>query len=236
MDPRPGLRGATALVLGLSLVLGPGACSRRATSAADPEALLTRAKAKIDSSSSARFTLTSSNVSTKGTSIVGGQGDLARPDQIQGSFRVSLDGFTADVKVVSKGGVFEALLPFQAHYEVTDPAKYGLSDPSTFLDPKTGLTRLLSVAEAPHLTGSERIAGELVDTVAFTVPGADIPVLPDLEPSQRVDGVAAIDPKTDELRQIQLTGPFTSAKSDSTYTLTLTNYNEQVNITLPSTS
>ena len=44
--------------------------------------------------------------------------------------------------------------------------------------------------------------------------------------------VTAINPTNYEVRQIALTGPFTS-KSDSTFAVTLTKYNEPVTITLP---
>ena len=75
--------------------------------------------------------------------------------------------------------------------------------------------------------------GSCPDGISATVPGSSIPVLPDADPSAPVTMVAAIDPKTDQIRQIVLTGPFTSASSNSTYVVTLTNYSEAVTITLP---
>jgi hypothetical protein len=68
------------------------------------------------------------------------------------------------------------------------------------------------------------------------VPGTDIPVLPDAAPSRPVSLTAAIDPKTFEMRVITLSGPLTSATSNSTFVLTITNYDEHVTITLPPTS
>ena len=65
---------------------------------------------------SLHFTLTSENVTGNGTNLSAGQGDLVRPDSLQGSFTVNIQGFNAEVKVVSKGGVFEAELPFQSKY------------------------------------------------------------------------------------------------------------------------
>jgi len=51
-----------------------------------------------------------------------------------------------------------------------------------------------------------------------------------------VDGTAAINPSNHQLRQITLLGPLTSKSSNSTFSLTLTNYNEPVTITLPPAS
>ncbi len=225
-------------LLGAALMLGTGACGSSASSPPtfNPQTALQQAKTKADASSSVHFVLTSSNVGSGGTNITGGAGDLVRPDELQGSFSVTISGFTADVKVVSKGAVFEALLPFAKHYVKTNPASFGLTNPAQLMDPATGLTSLLAHAQNPRATSPERVAGELLDTVTFTVPGTSIPVLPDANPSKPVTLIAAIDASSHELRQVTLVGPLTSATSNSTFILTLTNYNEQVNITLPPTS
>jgi lipoprotein LprG len=133
---------------------------------------------------------------------------------------------------VSKGGVFAAQLPFQSKYTRTDPARFGLTDPSRLLDPDHGLSNLLTAGTGAQVTGQERLAGELLYEVTSTVPGSAVPVLPNSNPSQPVTMVAAINPNNYQLRQITLTGPFTSSK-DSTFIVTLTKYNEPVTITLP---
>jgi hypothetical protein len=212
-----------------------GACGGGAsTPKVDAPTLLRQAKATVDAAPSAHFTLTSQGVTGGGTNITAGEGDLVRPDQLQGSFTVTISGFGAAVKVVSKSGVFEAQLPFQKKFARTNPATFGLTDPSQLLDPTHGLSSLLTIGTGARATGQERIAGELLDEVAATVPGSAIPVLPDANPSQPVALVAAINPTTHQVRQITLTGPFTS-KSNSTFVVTLTKYGEAVTITLPPT-
>jgi lipoprotein LprG len=208
-------------------------CGGSSASKANPEVLLQQAKTTLDATSSAHFVLTSQNISSSGTQLTGGEGDVARPAQVQGSFSVTVDGFGAKVKVVGKGGVFAAQLPFQSHYTRVNPSTFGVSDPSALLDPNHGLSNLLTAGTDPHYTGQERYHGELLDEITSTVPGSAIPVLPDAEPSQPVTLVAAINPKTHETREISLTGPLTSKTSDSTYVVVLTAYNEPVNITLP---
>ena len=54
-------------------------------------------------------------------------------------------------------------------------------------------------------------------------------------PITEVHMVAGINPTTHQLRQVTLVGPFTS-KSDATYVLTLSGYDEKVAISLPATS
>ena len=200
----------------------------------DAPALLSQAKATVDATPSAHFTLTSRGVTGSGTNITAGEGDLVRPDQLEGTFTVTISGFGAAVKVVSKSGVFEAQLPFQKKFTRTNPASFGLTDPSQLLDPTHGLSSLLTIGTGARAMGQERIAGELLDQVATTVPGSAIPVLPDANPSQPVAMVAAINPTSHQVRQITLTGSFTS-KSNSTFVVTLTKYGEAVTITLPPT-
>jgi hypothetical protein len=231
-----GVRGAVILVAAGFVVGLAGACGGHSSvPKADAPTLLRQAKATIDAAPSVHFLLSSQGVSSGGTDLTGGEGDLARPDQLQGSFTVDVNGFSASVKVVSKGGVFEALLPFQSHYGRTNPASFGLTDPSQLLNPTHGLSNLLTIGSGAAVTGQERIAGELLYEVTSTVPGSAIPVLPDANPSRPVTLVAAIDPQNHQVRQITLTGPFTSASSISTFVVTLTKYGERVTITLPPT-
>lgn len=225
------------IVVVAGLVIGlAGACGGHSSAPkADAHTLLHQAKATIDATQSVHFTLTSQGVSGGGIELTGGEGDLVRPDQLQGSFMANISGFNATVKVVSKGGVFLAQLPFQNHYTRANPASFGLTDPTKLLDPTHGLSSLLTTCTGAVVTGQERIAGELLDEVTCMVPGSAIPVLPDANPSKPVTLVAAINPTSYQLRQITLTGPFTSATSNSTFVVTLTKYGEAVTITLPPT-
>ena len=222
--------GLVALALPLSAL---AACSSSSAPHLSASVLLQKAKLTADSSSSVHFLLTSTGVSLDATNITGGSGDMARPSSLLGTFSVALSGFTASVKVASVGNVFEAELPFTNHYEKTDPANFGLTNPAELLDPNKGLTSLLALAQNPQNGPSVRVKGELLDTVTFTVPGNDIPVLPDANPSKPVDLTVGINPTNFELRSVTLVGPLTSATSNSTFVVTLTNYNEHVTITLP---
>jgi lipoprotein LprG len=221
------------IAAGVAAFLATACGGGKPASKVDAQTLLRQAKATIDAAPSVRFAVTSSHVTGTGTSITAGQGDLARPDSLQGSFTVSIKGFNTTVKVVSKGGVFEAQLPFQSKYTKTNPASIGLTDPAQLLDPSHGLSNLLTIGTGAQNSGQERIAGELLDKVTAMVPGSSIPVIPDANPAQPVALVAAINPKTSQVRQISLTGPFTSETADSTFVVTLTNYGEAVTITLP---
>jgi lipoprotein LprG len=200
----------------------------------DPQALLRQSKTTIDATPALHFTLTSKDVGTSGTNITGGSGDVVRPDQLVASFTVTVDRLGASIEVASKGGVFEAKLPFANSFSKTDPASFGFTNPAQMLDPTKGLSSLLIEGSGVHLAGRLRLSGELLDQVIFTVPGSKVPILPNANPSQPVTVTAAINPKNHQLRQITLVGPFTGS-TNSSFVVTLTRYGEHVTITLPAT-
>lgn len=223
-------RGAAAVSAAVVAIAGT-ACGSSGSS--NPHALLAKAMQKVDGSSSLHFALTSKGATGDGTNVTGGEGDVARPDQLRGTFQVTVGGFNVSVKVLAAHGTFFAEAPFQSTYAPTDPTKYGIGNPALLLDPKQGLSSLLTNIQNPRAGGQTRVGGELVDTVTGTVPGTKIPsVLPDSAPSRPVDVSALIDRSSHEVRQFILTGPFTSP-TNSTYTVTLTKYGEPVHIDLP---
>ena len=214
----------------LLLVAGCGSSSTGASAGT----LLQQSKGALDNTAGVHFSLQSSNVGGgKITVIKGGQGDLVRPDRLQGSLDLLVNGLPATVKVVSVGSIVEAQLPFSTTYSKIDPSTFGLGNPADLLKTQGGLSSLLTAGTNPQTAGTERIGGELLDKVRTSVPGTAIPLLPDKNPSKPVELVAAIDPSNHQLRQVTLTGPFTSATTNSTYVVTLTNYGEQPQINLP---
>lgn len=232
---RTGSRVAAGLA---ALLAAPllAACGSSPSAQVSAAVLLQKAKTTADAASAVHFVLTSSNVSLSGTNLVSGEGDLVRPSSLQGTFSVAVSGFTAKVDVASVGDVFEAKLPFTNHFQKTNPANFGLTNPALLLDPQKGLAKLLTLAQNPKLGPTKRVGGELLDTVSYSVPGSAVPVLPDANPSRPVQLTVAIDPRSYQLRSVTLVGPLTSATSDSTYVVTLTKYDEHVTVTLPPTS
>ncbi len=214
------------------LTAGLAACS--SGSSVSAPTLLTEAQKTLNAASSARFVLTSQNIPASGENVRGGTGDLARPDQLRGTFQVQAFGLPATVKVIAISGKFWALLPFQTSYKIVDPTQFGLGDPSLLLSPDQGVSKLLTELQNPKAVGQERVNGELLDKVSGTVTGPQIDsFLPDASPSAPVHLTFAIDPSSHQVRQVVAVGPFVSASTQSTYVLTLTNYNEPVSITPP---
>jgi hypothetical protein len=61
-------------------------------------------------------------------------------------------------------------------------------------------------------------------------------LLTSADPSKSVAATFGIDTSNNQLRRVVLTGPFISKGTDTTYTLVLTNYGENVSVTPPPAS
>lgn len=222
---------AVAVAMGTATL---GACgSSGGVSSGAAAGVLAQAKAAVDAAASLHFTLAVSGAaSSGGMTLTGGQGDVAKPDRLVGSFTVNVDGLRAPVKVATGGGRFYAQLPFQRGYARTDPSSFGLANPAQLFSPNGGLSSLLTDAQHPMSGGQSRLNGEVLDVITGSVPGQDLSALPDKDPSRPVGLKALVDPHNHQLRQVTLTGPIQST-STASFTVTLTAYGEHVDLAIP---
>jgi lipoprotein LprG len=220
-----------ALLLAAPVLAGCSSGGGSKQSAAD---LLARARKTLDSTTSLHFVLDSSGAPATGTQLVGGEGDMARPSSFRGRLKVQVSGSTVDLAVVSVGGRVYAQLPFTATYKVIDPKTFGFGDPGALLDPKTGISQLLTAVRAPKLGGEKRIGGEVVREVTGDLPGDLVQkLLTSKDATKPVHAVVSVATGSGQPRRVQLTGPFFTAARDGTYTLQLSKFGADVHITAP---
>lgn len=198
--------------------------------------LLARAKKTLDETKTLHFVLDSSGAPSTGTSLVGGQGDMARPSSFQGTLKVQVSGNTVDLKVVSVSGKVHAQLPFTSAYSLIDPAGFGFGDPGALLDPTTGISQLLTAAKNAKLGDEKRVSGEVVREVTADLPGDLVGrLLTSKDPTRTVQARLSIASDSGQLRRVALTGPFFTTDRDGTYTLQLSKFGAHVDITPPAT-
>jgi lipoprotein LprG len=198
--------------------------------------LLARAKTTLDDADSAHFVLDSEGAPESGTLLMGGEGDIARPASFEGTLKVRALGSTLDLSVVSVDGTVYAQLPFTSTFSVVDPAAFGFGDPGALLDPETGISQLLGSAESATLGEERRVDGEVVREVTAELPGDLVEqILTSADPSTPVQARFSIATETGELRRAELTGPFYTAGDDATFTLDLSDFGADVEITAPPT-
>jgi lipoprotein LprG len=168
--------------------------------------------------------------------LIGGEGDIARPASFEGTLKVLALGSNLDLSVVSVDGTVYAQLPFTSTFSVVDPAAFGFGDPGALLDPETGISQLLASAESATLGEERRVDGEVVREVTAELPGDLVEqILTSEDPSTPVRARFSIATETGELRRAELTGPFFAAGDDATFTLDLSDFGADVEITAPPT-
>ena len=232
------MRRTAAPLLALALLAVPAlsACGGEATDADSATDLLAQAKQTLDEAESLHFVLDSEGAPETGTELVGGEGDIARPASFEGTLKVLALGSTLDLAVVSVDGIVYAQLPFTSGYSVVDPAQFGFGDPGALIDPDTGISQLLGQAENAELGEERRIDGEVVREVTADLPGDLVEqILTSEDPSRAVRARFSIAVDSGELLRAELIGPFFSAEDDATYTLELSDFGADVDITAPTT-
>jgi hypothetical protein len=228
-------RGGTML-LALTLVAGPALAACAGESEESAPDLLARAKQVIDDASSVHFVLDSEGAPDTGIGLLGGEGDVLRPASFEGTLQVLAAGSSVEVQVISVDDTVYAQLPFTSGFSVVDPAEFGVGDPADVLDTEAGISQFLESAESPALGEERRVGGEVVREVTAQIPGDLVEqVLTSQDPSQPVEAVFAIAADSGELRRARLTGPFFAAGDDATYTIELSDFGADVEITAPPT-
>jgi lipoprotein LprG len=228
-------RRSALLLVALLLLVAPGlaACGGGSTGGSATQ-LLAKARSTLDAAKTLHFVLTSTGAPSGGTSLIGGEGDVARPASFQGTLKATVSGIPASLKVVSVGGTVYAQLPLSPGYQVVDPSSFGFGDPGALLDPRTGISQLLTAAKDAQLGDRKRADGEVVREVTATLPGTLVQqLLTSKDPAKDVRATMSIADGSGQLRQVRLTGPFFTAERDASYTLQLTKYGADVSITAP---
>jgi len=203
----------------------------------DAPSLLKTTKSVVDGAASFHFVLTSAGVSGSGAELTGGSGDMKRPASMSGVLQVSIFGLALSVPVVSVGGTFSVKLPTSSGFAAANPADYGFADPARLIDPNAGLSSLLLKCQSPQVESDDRYNGASLHEIGCSLPGSAVAaLLTSADASKSVAATFGIDASSNQLRRVVLTGPFISRGTDTTYTLVLTNYGENVSVTPPPAS
>ncbi|MFD2093071.1 LppX_LprAFG lipoprotein [Blastococcus deserti] len=231
-------RRTVAPLLALALLAVPvvTACGGGGTDTESATDLLAHARHTLDETESVHFVLDSEGAPATGTQLVGGEGDIARPASFEGTLEVRAMGSTLDLAVVSVDGTVYAQLPFTSGFSVVDPAQFGFGDPGALIDPETGISQLLAAAESAELGEERRVDGEVVREVTAELPGDLVErILTSEDPTRPVRARFSVAEESGQLLRAELTGPFFSAEDDATYTLELSDFGADVQITAPAT-
>jgi lipoprotein LprG len=223
------------LVLPLAaVVLTAGACGGNSSSHQDPATALKAAEQKLEDTSGVKISLTSTDLPGGVQGLKSASGAVTDAPAFDGSLGVVTDLGSFSVPVKSVDGKVYAQIPLTPGWSQVDPSDYGAPDPAQLISTDKGVPSLLVATRDPK--SDHDIRGgldhkEVLSTITGTVPGSAVAaIIPGA--SGDFDATYGLT-SDDELRQVSLTGVFYDGHAANTYTLVLTDYGTQQDITAP---
>ncbi len=224
---------AAGIVLTLSALLVGCGTTDDDNSNGNTSEVLALAKKQFDETVSVRLELATTSVPSSGDAVLGASGVLTHQPAFEGTVKVVLGGFTADVPVVSVDGVVHAKLPLTTAYSEIDPTEYGAPDPADFADLDRGISAMLLKLENAKEAGQMRDGDEVLTTYTGTLSGSFVqPVIPSADAESSYAAVVGIN-ADGLLVTLSVTGDFFTAEDDVTYDLQFEGYGENVVIKAP---
>ena len=221
-----------AVPLVLTLTAG---CSAFEEATPPKEALDTARTTYVDSGTVA-FDLKSSAIpkGRNGVSAANGSGivDTTTP-KFQGQVTGVIDGASAGVEIIAIDDKTWMSF-FTKDFNPVDMKDLGAPNPAEFFRTGSGVDQILEHTEGATAGEETRDGDTVLQEYTGTVPKADIERLFGLaEGGEDFDVTYGIEPDSGELRQVEITGDFYK-ESETTYTLELSDYGKDVEITKPS--
>jgi len=199
-----------------------------------PDKVIALAKHNLDTTKGVHLHLEAGDL-PDGDVLVGADGTLTRAPAFDGTITVRVMGATPQVPVVAVGGKVYAKLPLTITWQEIDPAQYGVPDPATLIDPRNGMSHLLTATTGLRSKGSVRGGKDNKDvltTYTGTLPASAVASI-----ISSASGTFAVTYTIDaahRLEQATMHGRFYGADQQaSTYTVTLDSYGVTKTITKP---
>lgn len=198
-----------------------------------PDEALAAAKTKLDETSGVELRLSTDALPAEVDGLVNATGVGTHAPAFEGTVDLSVNELSLEVPVVAVDGLVFAKLPFTKKYAEVDPAEYGAPDPAQLMDSGTGISSWLT--EVTDVDAGDRTReGSLVlssysgtlpgDVVADSIPTADTAA--EFPVTFRIDDEGT-------LHSVDVSGPFYGKGGDVDYTVTLTDYGTEKEITRP---
>jgi lipoprotein LprG len=204
-----------------------------------PEEVMELAKETLDETSGIRIELSSDGLPDDLDQVVleSASGTAVHPASFEGELVGRAFGLTEDGEVIAIDGTVWLNLPILLGpgFQDIDPSDYGAPDPGQLIATEDGLSDLL--VETTDLAEGEEIRGgedneEVLTEYSGTLAGEQVQLI---IPSADGDSFDVLYEVTSEgeLRSVEITGEFYDGTDDTTYTLELTDYGTEKEISAP---
>jgi lipoprotein LprG len=229
--PRSGvLRSA---VLGAAAVLVLAGCSSDGGSGAPPEDVMAEARTQLDETTGVHISLATDELPDGTDGVLEATGVGTHAPAFEGEIKATLNGAPVTVPVVAVGGTVHAKLPLLSRYVPIDPAEYGAPDPARLMATDGGISAWLTEATGVEEGDRTRDGDAVLTSYTGSVPGSAVSaVIPSADRTADFDATFEVD-DAGRLVQALVTGPFYGSAGDVSYTVTLSDYGTDEEITAP---
>ncbi len=200
---------------------------------ATPEDALATAKTTLDETSGVELRLSTDALPEGVDGLVGANGVGTHAPAFEGTVDLSVNELSLDVPVVAVDGLVFAKLPFTKKYAEVDPADYGAPDPAQLMDSATGISSWLTEATGVEAGERSREGSLVLSSYSGTLPGE---VVADFIPTAETSADFPVTFRVDDegaLHSVDVSGPFYGEGREVDYTVRLTNYGTEKEITRP---
>ena len=229
---RPSRTLSLALVGGLAAAVLSG-CSGDGGDDTTPADALAEAKRLLDETPGLTLQLSTEELPAGVDGVVDATGVGTHAPAFEGEISVLVNNLSAKVPVVAVDGLVYAKLPFTNQFAEINPADYGAPDPAGFMDPDAGVSNWLTAAQEVSAGEETREGDQVVTSYEGTLPGEAVAsVIPSADDQASFPVVFRLD---DEGRLVaaDVSGPFYGGGAEVDYTLTLSDYGTEKDITRP---
>jgi lipoprotein LprG len=222
-------------LLVLPLLLLPTACSGddSADKGQSTAEVMASAKKQLDDTSGVQLSLTTEELPSGVDGVLKAVGVGTHAPAFQGDVTVLVNSLSLDVPLVSVGGEVYAKLPFTTTFAPVEPGDYGAPDPAELLQPEGGISSWLTDATGVTKGDEVRDGSLVLTTYSGTLPGESVvSVIPSADADADFEATFEID-QDGKLHGADVVGPFYSGHPDVDYTVELTEYGTEKDISKP---
>jgi lipoprotein LprG len=223
-----------ALLPSLAALLLTAACSGSDGGGDDdPTAVLAEAKTQLDETVGLTVSLTTDELPEGVDGVLSATGVGTNAPAFDGDVKLVVNNITVDVPVVATEGTVYATLPFTKNFVEIDPADYGAPDPADLLSPDGGVSSWLTEATDVSKGEEVRDGDRVLTSYSGTLPGEAVDaVIPTADEQADFEVTFQVD-EDNRLAAADVVGPFYGAEGQVDYTLELSDYGTEQDITAP---
>lgn len=231
--PQPRVRRILTALTVAVLLASTAACSDSNKEAAKPGEALASAKKQFDDTSGVQLKLTTKALPDGVDGLVDATGVATHAPAFKGDVELLVNGLSLKVPVVAVDGLVFAQLPFTTKYAEIDPAAYDAPDPAQLMRAATGISSWLTAATDVKKGDDIREGDTILTSYSGTLPGeAVVGAIPSADKSADFPVTFRI-ADNGQLQSVEVSGPFYGKGGDVDYTVTLSDYGTDEDITRP---